>query len=59
MGKGKSFVIGLVTGTLGGAIAGLLLTPKPGKETWRIIIARMGDLRRVIQRASGHSFISG
>ncbi len=50
MGKGKAFVIGLVTGTLGGAIAGLLLARKPGKETLRIISTRVGDLRQVIQR---------
>ncbi len=50
MGKGKAFVIGLVTGTLGGAIAGLLLARKPGKETWSIISSRVGDLRQVIQR---------
>ena len=50
MGKGKAFVIGLVTGTLGGAIAGLLLARKPGKETWSIISSRVGGLRQVIQR---------
>ena len=50
MGKGKAFVIGLVTGTLGGAIAGLLLARKPGKETLRHISTRVGDLRQVIQR---------
>ncbi len=50
MGKGKAFGIGLVTGTLGGAIAGLLLARKPGKEAWSMISSRVGALRQVIQR---------
>ena len=42
----NKFVTGLIAGAAVGAAAGLLLAPKPGKETRHVVSARAGDLRQ-------------
>ena len=37
--------IGLIAGVLAGAVAGLLLAPKTGKEARQIVVARAGEVR--------------
>ena len=37
---------GLIAGAVVGAVAGLLLAPKTGKETRQIVVARAGEVRR-------------
>ena len=39
------FFTGLVAGAVGGAVAGLLLAPRTGKETRQIVVARAGEVR--------------
>ena len=36
---------GLIAGVVVGAVAGLLLAPKPGQETRQIVAARAGEVR--------------
>ena len=45
MTKGNKFVTGLIAGAVVGAIAGLLVAPKPGKETRQIVVTRAEELR--------------
>ena len=40
------FVGGLIAGAVVGIVAGLLLAPKPGKETRHIVGTRAGELRQ-------------
>jgi gas vesicle protein len=44
MTTGNKFAAGLFAGALAGAVAGMLLAPKPGKETRHIIANRVGDV---------------
>ncbi len=46
MAKGNKLIAGLVVGAAVGAIAGLLLAPKPGKETRKVVVTRSGALRQ-------------
>ncbi len=43
MARRGSFLAGLIGGALAGAVAGLLLTPKPGKEVREIIREKGGE----------------
>ena len=45
MADGNQLVTGLVVGALAGAVAGLLLAPKAGKESRHIVAARAGEAR--------------
>ena len=42
---------GLIAGAAVGTVAGLLLAPKPGKESRDIVVARAGGMR---QKAGGY-----
>ena len=42
--KGNKFVFGVIAGALIGALAGLLIAPKPGKESRQIVATRAGEL---------------
>ena len=44
MTKNNTFVTGLIAGTVVGAVAGLLLAPKSGKETRKILRDKAGTL---------------
>ncbi len=39
------FFTGLIAGAVVGAVAGLLLAPKSGKETRQIVVKRAGEVR--------------
>ena len=41
----NKFAAGLFAGALAGAVAGVLLAPKPGKETRHVIAGRMVEVR--------------
>ena len=43
MARGGSLLVGLIVGALAGAVAGLLLAPKAGKETRKIIWDKGGE----------------
>ena len=43
--KGNKLVIGFIAGALIGALGGLLIAPRPGKESRQIVAARAGELR--------------
>lgn len=45
MAERNQFVTGLIAGVVVGAVAGLLLAPKTGKETRQIVVARAGEVR--------------
>ena len=44
---------GIIFGALAGAVAGLLLAPKPGRETRQIVAIRAVDLRQKAGDAVG------
>ena len=44
MTTGNKFVVGLAVGALAGALTGMLLAPKSGKETRKVIKTRAGEL---------------
>ena len=44
MTRGNKFVIGLAVGACAGALAGMLLAPKSGEETRKVIKARAGEI---------------
>ena len=44
MTRGNKFVIGLAVGAGAGTLAGMLLAPKSGKETRKVIKARAGEI---------------
>jgi gas vesicle protein len=46
MKKRDMFIVGLIAGAVVGAVAALLLAPKTGKETRRILANGMGNLWR-------------
>ena len=45
MSSRNTLITGLIAGVAAGAIAGLFLAPKPGKETRKIVSARADTLR--------------
>ncbi|MCH7605895.1 MAG: YtxH domain-containing protein [Chloroflexi bacterium] len=45
MANRNKLLTGLIAGVAVGAIAGLFLAPKPGKETRKIVATRAGTLR--------------
>ena len=45
MAERNQFVTGLIAGVVVGAVAGLLLAPKTGKESRQIVVARAGEVR--------------
>ena len=49
----KTFAAGLAAGTLVGAVAGLMLAPKTGKETRQIVAAKLGELRHKAENRFG------
>tara|TARA_B100000315_G_scaffold4968_1_gene5019 strand:+ start:668 stop:895 length:228 start_codon:yes stop_codon:yes gene_type:complete len=51
--KKSKLVAGLVVGAAVGVGAGLLLAPKPGKETRRVVAARAAELRRKSRECMG------
>ena len=66
MAKKNLFVTGMVAGAAVGAVAGLMLAPKTGKETRRIVSSRareirhqagnfVGDLRQRIRRGENNA----
>ncbi len=44
MTRGNKFAVGMVVGMCAGALAGMLLAPKPGRETRKAIKNRAGEL---------------
>jgi gas vesicle protein len=44
--RSNNAVSGLLFGAAVGVIAGLLLAPKPGKDSRRVVSARAGELRQ-------------
>ena len=42
---GNKLFTGLIAGVAMGAVAGLLLAPKPGKESRRIVASQAGNIR--------------
>jgi gas vesicle protein len=44
MKKRDMFIVGLISGAVLGAVAALLLAPKTGKETRRILATQWGNL---------------
>ena len=46
--KGNKLLGGLLAGAVIGAIAGLLLAPKSGKETREIVKVRAGEIRQKV-----------
>ena len=46
MAKTNKLVAGLVVGAAVGAAAGLLLAPKPGKESRHSVVSGLGNLRQ-------------
>ena len=42
--RDNKFVVGLAVGVLTGAVAGMLMAPKSGKETRKVIKTRAGEL---------------
>ena len=46
MAKSSRLVSGMLFGAAVGVIAGLLLAPKPGKETRKVVVTRSGALRQ-------------
>ena len=61
MEKRNQLVTGLIAGAAVGAVAGLLLAPKPGKVTRRFVAARvrqntgryLSTLRRTVRKGRG------
>lgn len=53
MKKRDMFIIGLVSGAVMGVVAALLLAPKTGKETRRILANGVGNLWRRKTAGSG------
>ena len=49
--KRNKLVKGLIVGAAIGAVACLLLAPKPGKESWQIVGFRAGEIRH---KAAGY-----
>ena len=43
--KGNKMFAGLIAGAALGTVAGLLIAPKPGRESRQIVTARAGELR--------------
>ena len=48
MSKRNNFIVGLLAGAAAGAVAGLLLAPKTGKENRQIIAARATEARQKV-----------
>ena len=44
----NNFIVGLLAGAAAGAVAGLLLAPKTGKENRQIIAARATEARQKV-----------
>ncbi|MDP6550433.1 MAG: YtxH domain-containing protein [Dehalococcoidia bacterium] len=59
MERSNKLTTGLIAGAVVGAVAGLLLAPKPGKETRHMFASRAGDyagtLRHRIGKRNGRS----
>ena len=53
MASGEKFVTGLVAGTLIGAAIGLLLAPKPGDETRKVVKERADDFKQKAEEYVG------
>lgn len=53
MKKRDMFIVGLISGAVLGAVAALLLAPKTGKETRRILANGVGNLWRRKTGGSG------
>ncbi|MDA1220241.1 MAG: YtxH domain-containing protein [Chloroflexi bacterium] len=45
MAKTSNFLTGLLAGAVVGAVAGLILAPKPGKETRELVGTRTNEIR--------------
>jgi len=53
MANRDKFVTGLIAGAIIGAVAGLLLAPKTGKETRHVIADRARELSQKLRRGRG------
>ncbi len=53
MGNGKKLMTGLVAGALVGAVAGMLLAPKSGKENRKMVGEKAGKIRNRTGEAIG------
>ena len=51
MKTGNKVALGLASGMLVGAVAGMLLAPKGGKETRHLIVSQASKLRRRIRKS--------
>jgi YtxH-like protein len=59
MGMGKGGVVGIITGASVGALAGLLLAPKPGKETREMVQGQANKYAVGIRGRMGRNGHSG
>ena len=53
MERSNKLATGLIAGAVVGTVAGLLLAPKPGRETREMIAARAGEYAGVLRRRVG------
>jgi gas vesicle protein len=53
MEKSNKLTTGLIAGAVVGAVAGLLLAPKPGKETRHMITSRAGGYAGTLRQKIG------
>jgi gas vesicle protein len=54
MAKANRIITGLIAGSIIGAVAGLLIAPKSGKETREIVGTRAGELRERAEEYVGN-----
>ena len=52
MTTGNKFLTGLIAGAVIGSVAGLLIAPKPGKESRQVVASRASELK---SKAGGYA----
>jgi gas vesicle protein len=53
MERSSKLTTGLIAGAVVGAVAGLLLAPKPGKETRHVLASRAGEYASTLRQRVG------